>query len=653
MKKILSIIAFAVLAILLSVTAFAADSDIVASGYCGGEGDGKNLTWSLTEYGILTISGNGAMADYSDYGNTAPWISYSSSLRTLVLENGITEIGSFAFYNCNKFKGDLVIPNSVTKIGAGAFASCSGFNGELIIGKNVEEIREMVFTGCSNLKGNSFVPASVNTIGIEAFTRCGINNYYFIGDAPNVMMNFFDSADTVYYPSDNDTWTTVNGKWNGYTAVAYNPDAIASGYCGGEGNGTNLTWTLTNDGTLTISGEGEMADYNEYDNIAPWIEYSPLLETLVLGNGITTIGECAFYDCKNFMGALNLPESLKEIEDFAFFKCEGFTGKLKIPKNVTLIDSFAFWGCTGFNDELEFGEKVEIIGHFAFEKCTGFNKTVVLPESIREINLGVFINSGISEFYFEGNAPIGISSADESDASFGSSGIIYYPSGNSTWEIVDGKWNGYTAVAYSDEPDAALSISSAKGISGGGTKTVSIILSENSNAAMAQFAIKYDSSALELVSASAGELMKDALVNTGKVGTVFFGWDSQTPVAEGGTILELTFKTAEDAKPGEYPIEIDTSKEFVFSRTDSSDLNIEIENGKITVIEGVYGDLNGDGKVNIKDAYFARLVVAKLIKPTEEQILLGDVDLDGKISAIDANILRKYSVQIIEKLPVS
>ena len=67
----------------------------------------------------------------------------------------------------------------------------------------------------------------------------------------------------------------------------------------------------------------------------------------------------------------------------------------------------------------------------------------------------------------------------------------------------------------------------------------------------------------------------------------------------------------------------------------------------------VFGDMDGSGKVDVSDAYFARLVAAKLIKPTPEQLALCDVDRDGKITAIDANLIRKYAAGIIGKLPVT
>ncbi|MBE6899380.1 MAG: hypothetical protein E7479_01765 [Ruminococcaceae bacterium] len=88
------------------------------------------------------------------------------------------------------------------------------------------------------------------------------------------------------------------------------------------------------------------------------------------------------------------------------------------------------------------------------------------------------------------------------------------------------------------------------------------------------------------------------------------------------------------------------------------DLSVAVRYGysvKQTVIEirnYSLGDLNLDGFVDVKDSYTARLIVAKLLVPTEEQLLAGDVDSDGKISAIDANIIRKFAAGIIDSLPV-
>ena len=99
-----------------------------------------------------------------------------------------------------------------------------------------------------------------------------------------------------------------------------------------------------------------------------------------------------------------------------------------------------------------------------------------------------------------------------------------------------------------------------------------------------------------------------------------------------------------------YAVSFAQSKKI--SITDIYRCEQDLVDGKIPV-ENKFSiaDLNLDGTVDVKDAYFARLVAAKLREPTEQQIFLGDVDLDGRITAIDANIIRKYAVGIIRELP--
>ena len=94
--------------------------DMMPNGKCG-----NHLYWNITE-NTLTIFGTGAMWNYDNDSNKAPWIEYSSNLKTLVLEEGMTHIGEYAFYECSGFTGSLIIPNSVTSIGNFAFDGCSG-----------------------------------------------------------------------------------------------------------------------------------------------------------------------------------------------------------------------------------------------------------------------------------------------------------------------------------------------------------------------------------------------------------------------------------------------------------------------------------------------------------------------------------------------
>ena len=134
------------------------------SGKCG-----DNLTWTLKD-GTLTISGTGAMWDYSYYTNKSP--STWKEAKCLILDRGITSIGSSAFHGCSGFTGGLTIPEGVTSIGWSAFEGCSGFTGGLTIPEGVTIIWWSAFSGCSGFTGGLTIPERVTIIGEYAFSDC-------------------------------------------------------------------------------------------------------------------------------------------------------------------------------------------------------------------------------------------------------------------------------------------------------------------------------------------------------------------------------------------------------------------------------------------------------------------------------------------------
>ena len=122
---------------------------MVASAYDRNGTCGENLTWVYDEASqALTISGTGAMYDYSSYPLT-PWYGICDKIKTVVINDGTTSIGKSAFYGCSGLTS-IAIPNSVTSIGFFAFGRCSGLT-SVSIPNSVTSIWDGAFQYCSNL----------------------------------------------------------------------------------------------------------------------------------------------------------------------------------------------------------------------------------------------------------------------------------------------------------------------------------------------------------------------------------------------------------------------------------------------------------------------------------------------------------------------
>ena len=134
---------------------------IVDSGKCG-----DNVTYTLDSDGLLTISGTGAMYDYS-WEYIPPW--ETTLVRSAVVSDGVTSIGGFAFYKCSSLMS-ITIPDSVTSIGEWVFDDCSSLT-SVTIPYGVTSIGDSAFRGCSGLT-NITIPDSVTSIGEWVFDDC-------------------------------------------------------------------------------------------------------------------------------------------------------------------------------------------------------------------------------------------------------------------------------------------------------------------------------------------------------------------------------------------------------------------------------------------------------------------------------------------------
>ncbi|MCC8077993.1 MAG: leucine-rich repeat domain-containing protein [Oscillospiraceae bacterium] len=132
-----------------------------------------------------------------------------------------------------------------------------------------------------------------------------------------------------------------------------------SGTCGDD-----LSWVLV-DGVLTISGTGAMKNYT-FSTLAPWYSSRKSIATVVIGNGVTTIGEHAFYECSS-LTSITIPDGVTSIGNSAFSSCS--LTSITIPDGVTSIGQLAFSSCSSLTS-ITIPDSVTSISEHAFYKCS-------------------------------------------------------------------------------------------------------------------------------------------------------------------------------------------------------------------------------------------------------------------------------------------
>ena len=330
------------------------------SGTCG-----DNLTWDLTA-GVLTISGTGVMSDYTAlthssslegdeyYTTDAPWY---GKIEQIVISNGVTSIGRYAFAGCSGLTS-VTIPNSVTSIGRYAFAGCSGLT-SVTIPNSVTSIGSSAFSGCKGLTSVT-IPNSVTSIGSSAFSGCkGLTSITIPNSVTSIGNNAFSNCTklTRLNISDITAWCAINFASSGSNPLSY--------------------------------------IQNLYVN-------DVLITDLIIPDGVTKIGNYAFYGCKG-LTSVTIPNSVTSIGNNAFSNC------IKLTR--LNISDIAAWCAINFassgsnplsyiqnlyvNDELitdlVIPDGVTKIGNYAFY---GYNRltSVTIPSSVTSIGIDAFSN---------------------------------------------------------------------------------------------------------------------------------------------------------------------------------------------------------------------------------------------------------------------
>lgn len=147
--------------------------------------------------------------------------------------------------------------------------------------------------------------------------------------------------------------------------------------------GQSLTWKLS-DGTLTISGSGDMTDYSD-SKLAPWYENAEEIETVSLPSGLTSIGDFAFYGCEN-LNVVSIPSKVTDIGAYAFARCTGLT---RVDLEAVLsIDEGAFQECESLTG-ISFPASLDTIGTKAFYRCYSI-QALNIPATVKHMGSATF-----------------------------------------------------------------------------------------------------------------------------------------------------------------------------------------------------------------------------------------------------------------------
>ena len=250
-------------------------------------------------------------------------------------------------------------------------------------------------------------------------------------------------------PSIYDTFTVTVIEKNGETETKTDNGIIDSGTYGG-----NLTWKLTEAGTLIISGTGAMKNcsYRKEEYEIPWYSYRSFIRRAVIANSVTSIGDYAFSGCSSLTSA-TIPNSVTSIGRDAFYYCNSLTSVI-IPDSVTSIGLSAFEGCSSLTS-VTIPNGVKSIESFAFRGCSSLI-SVTIPDSVTSIEWGAFEDCSSLTSVKIGN---GVKSIGD-DAFNGCSNLTSVTIPDSVTSIGSDAFYGCSGLTSVTIPDSVTSIGS-------------------------------------------------------------------------------------------------------------------------------------------------------------------------------------------------
>ena len=426
-KRVLSLM----LVLLMTLTLIPLESlaeAAAAPGTYGSKGD--NLTWALDEEnGVLKISGQGDMADYSEEA-PAPWA--ECYIVTVSVEKGVTGIGEYAFYSCvaatielpeglerigvhafaqSECFSEIKIPDSVKSIGSGAFCRCIGlekatlpqkltalpdslFEGcagltEVNIPQSVAAIGENAFKGCSSLAVTS-IPDGVKTIGKEAFVSCAAVEELKI---PTGVERIGESAfkgtniESVIFDGTKERWTQIGGETSGIDIekIRHSCDKGSAWLSNGGEHWHECSW---------CGKVSDKAAHEDKGDGACKVCGAKLSDVLAEGTLAGLSWSLARSGVLTISGSGELLELANDGTSVPWKKHSDIIIEVVIKSGVTGVGSGAFMGCTALK-KVSISDTVKKLDLNAFSGCTALEAFAVADGNEAYASAdGVLFNAG-------------------------------------------------------------------------------------------------------------------------------------------------------------------------------------------------------------------------------------------------------------------
>lgn len=351
---------------LITITFFLCEASFTGGGmaFATPTSLGNGVTWEL-DGTTLTIGyegeGSGVMPDYANFTDR-PWDDAKGDITSIIIENGVTSIGKYAFKDFTAITALNDLPSSVTVLGYQSYNGCTSLT-SVTIPQNVTKTGDGLFGGCSSLTtvvwNAENCTTSLKSDGSDIALSASWNPFY--GTLPRSTITSFTFGSNV--------------------------EVIPAGLCSSMTNITSITIpssvvTIGNDAFKGCTGITSITIPESVETIGNYAFKGTGLTSITIPNSVTSLGTYVFQGC-TALASVTLPSEITALDTYTFEGCTALTS-ITIPSKVTSIGNYAFKGCTNLAS-VTVPNSVSSIGTYAFQNCSAL-ANITIPQGVTTIS---------------------------------------------------------------------------------------------------------------------------------------------------------------------------------------------------------------------------------------------------------------------------